>query len=93
MKINVRPASSGFDDSMHSFSFRHGYDAIVQWKSDDDMRIEYPMDSEITHQEMVIFGTSQTFSSTDQIRVDYQERSSTHGYFVVEKRCFTRHSL
>ena len=89
MRINVRPAAAVFNDGMHSFSFRHGYDAIVSWQSDQDMRIEYPADSEITHQETVIFGTSQTFDSSSQIRVDYQDKPSTHGYFVVEKRCFT----
>lgn len=89
MKVNVHPAGSSLNDSMHSFSFKHGYDVILTWHSDHDMAIAYPADSEITHQEMVIFGTSQTFSSSDQIKVGYQEKPSTHGYFVVEKRCFT----
>ncbi|MDQ6981406.1 MAG: hypothetical protein Q9M08_00145 [Mariprofundus sp.] len=88
MKINVRPSTSTFDDSMASFSFRHGYDAIIHWPSDHDLRVDYPVDSEVTHQEMVIFGTSQTFNPTDQIKVEYREKPSTHGYFVVAKRCF-----
>ena len=90
MKINVRPASSAFDDGMFSFAFRHGYDAVVRWHSDRQMAVEYPEDSEIIHQEQVIFGTSQTFSSSDQIRVDYQEKTSKHGHFMVEQRCFNR---
>jgi hypothetical protein len=90
MKINVRPASSAFDDGMHSFAFRHGYDAVIRWHSDTQMTVEYPEYSEIAKQEQVIFGTSQTFSSSDQIRVEYQEMPSTHGHFMVEKRCFTR---
>ncbi len=89
MKINVRPTSSAFNESMNSFSFRHGYDAVIRWYSDTQMTVEYPRDSEITHQERVIFGTSQTFSSIDQIRVNYREKPSKHGYFMVEKRCFT----
>ncbi len=88
MKINVRPVKSAFDHGMHSFSFRHGYDALIYWRSDHDMRIEYPEYSEITEQEHVIFGTSQTFSSTDTIKVTYQETPSEHGYFMVEQRCF-----
>jgi hypothetical protein len=88
MKINVRPASSTFDDGMFSFAFRHGYDAVIRWHSDTQMAVEYPEDSEITKQEQVIFGTSQTFSSSDQIRVGYQEMPSKHGHFMVEKRCF-----
>lgn len=90
MKINVRPASSAFDDGMHSFAFRHGYDAVIRWHSDTQMLVEYPEYSEITKQEQVIFGTSQTFSSTEMIRVDYQEMPSTHGHFMVEQRCFTK---
>jgi hypothetical protein len=90
MKINVRPASSTFDDGMHSFAFRHGYDAVIRWHSDTQMLVEYPEYSEITKQEQVIFGTSQTFSSSDQIRVEYQEMPSTHGHFMVEQRCFTK---
>lgn len=89
MKINLRPASRAFDDDMFSFAFRHGYDAVIRWQSDKQMTIEFPEDSEITRQEMVIFGSSQTFSSTDQISVDYQEKPSTHGYFMVEKGCFS----
>jgi hypothetical protein len=88
MKINVRPASSAFDDGLFSFAFRHGYDAVIRWHSDLQMAVEYPEDSEITHQEQVIFGTSQTFSSSDQIRVDYQEMPSKHGHFIIEQRCF-----
>jgi hypothetical protein len=88
MKINVRPASNTFDDSMFSFAFRHGYDAVIRWHLDTQMTVEYPDDSEITHQEQVIFGTSQTFSSSDQIRVDYQEMPSKHGHFIIEQRCF-----
>lgn len=90
MKINVRPAGSVFDENMHSFSFKHGYDAIIHWDSDQIMRVEYPEYAERTHQETVIFGSSQTFNSDDRIKVLYQERPSTHGYFVVEQRCFTR---
>jgi len=74
MKINVRPASSAFNHAMHSFSFRHGYDAIIHWNSDHEIRIEYPEHSEITGQENVVFGTSQTFSSTDTMRMTYQEK-------------------
>jgi hypothetical protein len=90
MKINVRPISSTFDDAMYSFSFKHGYDAVIRWHSDRQMAVEYPEDSEITYQEQVIFGTSQTFSSSDQIRVNYQEKTSQHGHFLVEQRCFNR---
>ncbi len=88
MKINVRPSTSAFDNSMASFSFRHGYDAVIHWPSDHDLRIDYPVDSELTHQEMVIFGTSQTFHPSDQIKVVYREKPSTHGHFLVAKRCF-----
>jgi hypothetical protein len=90
MKINVRPASSAFNDNMFSFAFRHGYDAVIRWQTDTQMAVEYPEDSEITHQERVIFGTSQTFSSSDQIRVEYQEKPSKYGHFMVEKRCITK---
>lgn len=89
MKINLRPVSSAFDDDMFSFAFRHGYDAVIRWHSDRQMAVEYPEDSEITHQEQVIFGTSQTFSSGNQIRVDYQEKPSKHGYFLTEQRCIS----
>ncbi|MFQ5344852.1 MAG: hypothetical protein ACE5DZ_02700 [Mariprofundus sp.] len=88
MKINIRPASDALDDGMHSFSFRHGYDAIIHWDSDHAMRIEYPEHSEITAQEQVVFGTSQTFSASDPLKLTYQERPSTHGHFMVEQRCF-----
>ena len=90
MKINVLPASSAFNDGMHSFVFRHGYDAVIRWHSDSQMAVEYPEHSETTKLEAVIFGTSQTFSSTEMIRVDYQEMPSTHGHFIVEQRCFTK---
>jgi len=90
MKINVRPVKSAFDHGMHSFSFRHGFDAVIYWSSDHAMRIEYPEYSEITEQEHVIFGTSQTFSSTDTIAVTYQEKPSEHGYFMTEQRCFNK---
>jgi len=89
MKINLRPVSILFDDAMFSFAFRHGYDAVIRWHSDTQMAVEYPEDSEITHQEQVVFGSSQTFSSSDQIRVDYQEKPSKHGYFLVEQRCIS----
>ncbi|MDQ6981597.1 MAG: hypothetical protein Q9M08_01125 [Mariprofundus sp.] len=88
MKINVRPASSAFDHGMHSFSFRHGYDAVIHWNSDHEIRVEFPASSEITEQEPIIFGTSQTFSSTDTIQMSYQEKPSEHGYFMIEQRCF-----
>lgn len=88
LSINIRPVNSRFNSSMRSFSFRHGYDAIIHWNSDHAMHIEYPMDSEITHQEKVIFGTSQTFHAADSIRISYQERASIHGHFMVEQRCF-----
>jgi len=90
MDINIRPVDSQFKSSMHSFSFRHGYDAIIHWDSDHAMRITYPRGSEITNQEMVVFGTSQTFSSADSIHISYQQEPSTHGYFMVEQRCFKR---
>jgi len=92
MKINLRPSGSVFNESMHSFSFKHGYDAIIYWISDHEMRVEYPEYAELTHQETVIFGSSQTFGSDDRIKVVYEERPSTHGYFVVEQRCFTEFS-
>ena len=87
MKLNLRAADSALDQGMHSFSFRHGYDAIITWITDDQLQITYPLDSEITHQEMVIFGSSQTFDPDRQIKVAYQDQPSTHGYFMVEKRC------
>jgi len=89
MKINIRHANKGFDDGMASFSFKHGYDALIRWSSDHTITIEYPIDSELTHQETVIFGTTRNFSSHDTISVNYQERPSTHGYFLIEQRCFT----
>ncbi len=88
MKLNIRNASSTFDANMASFSFKHGYDAIIHWQSEHAIDIEYPADSERTHQETVIFGTSQTFNTSDTIRITYQQKPSTHGYFIVEQRCF-----
>ena len=88
-KLNVRPVSTSFDDDMFSFSMRHGHDAIITWFADDQLEVTYPEDSVLTHIENVIFGTSQTFSSNERIRVSYQEKPSTHGYFMVEQRCFT----
>ncbi len=89
MKINIRHANNSFDDGMASFSFKHGYDALIRWSSDHAISIEYPVDSELTHQETVIFGTTHSFSSHDVIKVSYQEKPSTHGYFLIEQRCFT----
>jgi len=89
MYVNIRPVDASLNSAMHSFSFRHGYDAMIHWDSEHQMRIVFPQGSEITHQERVVFGTSQTFNATDSIHIDYQEKPSTHGYFMVEKRCFT----
>jgi len=86
-RLNVRPATDAFNDAMFSFAMRHGYDAIVRWSSEKELAFTYPMDSELTHVENVIFGSSQTFSSSEQIVVSYHEEPSTHGYFMVEKRC------
>jgi len=88
MKLNIRPVGKAFDADMYSFSFRHGYDSIVRWKSESAILIEYPQGSEIITQEQTVFGSSQTFDSADMIRMDYVERPSTHGYFMVEQRCF-----
>ncbi len=88
MKLNIRPADSAFDAGMRSFSFRHGYDAVIHWDSESAMRIEYPQGSEVTNQENTVFGTSQTFSSIDTIQMTYKELPSTHGHFMVEQRCF-----
>lgn len=88
MKLNIRPVGKAFDADMYSFSFRHGYDAIIHWESENAMRVEYPRGSEITAQEQAVFGSSQTFDSADTIRMDYVERPSTHGHFIVEQRCF-----
>lgn len=88
MLLNIRPKGTAFDAGMHSFSFRHGYDAIIHWDSDSAMRVEYPTGSEIREQETAVFGTSQTFSSNDAIQVRYIERESTHGHFMVGQRCF-----
>ena len=89
MKINIRHVDKTFDDGMASFSFKHGYDALIRWSSDHAISIEYPMDSELTHQETVIFGTTHSFHSNDVINVNYQEKPSNHGYFLIEQRCFT----
>jgi len=89
-RLNVRPAASPMDSSMFSFSMRHGHDAIIRWITNDRLELTYPLDAILTHQENVIFGSSQTFSSSDQVRVSYIEKPSTHGYFVVEKRCFNQ---
>jgi len=86
--VNIRPVNSSLNTAMHSFSFRHGYDAIIHWDSEHQVRMVFPGGSEITHQERVVFGTSQTFNAADSIHIDYQEKTSTHGYFMVEKRCF-----
>jgi hypothetical protein len=88
MKLNIRPAHKAFDAGMHSFAFRHGYDAIIHWDSESAMRVEYPRGSEITAQEQAVFGSSQTFDPADTIGMEYVERPSTHGYFMVEQRCF-----
>ena len=88
IKLNIRPAGNSFHASMHSFAFRHGYDAIIHWESEQRIRLEYPQYSSITEQEQVIFGSSQTFNAQDPITMIYKERPSTHGYFMVEKRCF-----
>jgi len=93
MKINIRQANKQFNDDMASFSFKYGYDALIRWQSDDAIIIEYPVDSELTHQETVIFGTTYSFSSSDIIHVTYQEKPSTHGYFLIEQRCFTTNPL
>ncbi|NWF39047.1 hypothetical protein F3F96_07865 [Mariprofundus sp. NF] len=88
-RLNVRPATTAFNDSMFSFAMRHGYDAIVRWSSEQQLEFVYPLDSELIHVENVIFGSSQTFNSTQQIVVTYREEPSTHGYFMVEKRCLS----
>jgi len=36
----------------------------------------------------VVFGTNQTFNTTDVIRVHNREQPSTHGCFVTDIRCF-----
>ncbi len=88
MKLNIRPAGAALDAGMHSFAFRHGYDAIIHWDSESAMRVDYPRGSEILDQETAVFGTSQTFRSTDPIHITYTELESTHGHFMVEDRCF-----
>jgi len=87
-RINVRPAGSDLDSSMFSFAIRDGYDAVIRWQSERQMVVEYPMDSTIRHMESVIFGSSQTFDPNSQILVSYEPQPSTHGYFMVEKRCY-----
>ena len=88
MHINIRKAGRDFDDGSASFSFTFAYDAIIRWQSEHAMRIEYPLDSELTHQETKIFGTTKTFSPNDTIHITYQQNPSTHGYFIIEQRCF-----
>ncbi|TLS68142.1 hypothetical protein FEF65_03865 [Mariprofundus erugo] len=90
MRVNIRKAGSELDTDMVSFAFRHGYDAIIHWNSEQQIIVEYPADAELTHQEPAVFGTSQSFSATDSISMSYQETPSTHGYFMVEKRCFNQ---
>jgi len=89
MKINIRNTHRNFDDSMSSFTFKDGFDVIIHWDTDQAMRIIYPQDSTLTHQETVVFGTSQSFDSTKPIQISYQQLPSTHGYLMVEQRCFT----
>lgn len=88
MQLNIRPQGMALETGMHSFGFRHGYDAIIHWDSESAMRVDYPRGSEVLDQETTVFGTSQTFSSTDPIQITYTERESTHGHFMVEQRCF-----
>jgi len=88
MKLNIHRSGDAFDAGMHSFAFRHGYDAILHWESDTALRIEYPRGSEIKDQETAVFGTSQTFSSSDVLHIIYTELESTLGHFMVEQRCY-----
>ncbi len=88
MRLNIRPAKASFDDGMYSFAFQHGYDGVIAWHGDKQITLSYPKDSVLMHQEMVVFGSSQTFDSEDTIQMRYQEKPSIHGYFMVEKRCF-----
>jgi len=88
MKLNIRHVDRDFDNGSASFSFTFGYDAVIRWQSEHAMRIEYPLDSVLTHQETVIFGTMKTFSASDTIQITYQKNPSTHGYFIIEQRCF-----
>ncbi len=90
MKLNIRKRGNAIDTDMASFSFQQGFDAIIHWQSEHVIDIEYPEDSALTHQEMVVFGTSQTFSSSDTIQLRYRQQPSKHGYFMVEQRCFNR---
>ena len=92
MKMNIRHANKSFNDGMASFSFKHGYDAVIHWQSENEINIDYPIDSELTHQETVIFGTTRTFNSDDAIKINYQQKPSTHGYFLIEQRCLNASS-
>lgn len=87
-RINVRPEGSELDGSMFSFAIRDGYDAVIRWQSERELVVEYPLHSTVRHMESVIFGSSQTFDPDRQIRVSYEPQPSTHGYFMVEKRCY-----
>ena len=87
MRLNVRPQSLSFDADMYSFAFRYGDDVILHWPDAWHLQITYPKHAQILRQERVLFGTSQTYSSTDSLMMDYRERPSTHGYFMVEARC------
>lgn len=88
MRLNLHPVGASGDSDMFSFAFRHGYDAVLRWQGNSRLVVEYPRDSVITAQEMVVFGSSQTFDVAAQIALEYRQRPSTHGYFVVEQRCF-----
>ena len=88
--INIRPADKALDSNLRSFAFRYGYDAILHWQTDASLRIDYPKESVITHQEQVIFGSSQTFSVDQPLRLDYRPLPSEHGYFITEQRCFNQ---
>lgn len=87
-RLNVRHVGSELDSSMFSFAIRDGYDAVLYWESERKLIVDYPMDSTIRHMENVIFGSSQTFEPDSQILVSYEAKPSTHGYFMVEKRCY-----
>lgn len=89
-RLNLRPANAALDAGMFSFSMRHGFDAVIRWRSDERVELVYPQDSVLMHQEHVIFGSSQTFAPEAQIHVDYREERSNHGYFMVEQRCFNK---
>ena len=87
VRMNVRPRSLSFDADMYSFAFRYGDDAILQWQDARHLLIVYPQHAQILRKERVLFGSSQTYSSTDSLMIDYHERPSTHGHFMVETRC------